>query len=45
MKQLLQHVFNPLHVMCRLIDLGLSMKAARRIVSWYEILYCRTHSN
>lgn len=31
MKQLTQHNFNALHVYCRLVDLGLNRKAARRV--------------
>lgn len=32
----IQHYANPLHVMCRLRDLGVSKTAARRIVARYE---------
>jgi hypothetical protein len=32
----MQHVFNPLHIYCRLRDLGLVNGHARRVVRLYE---------
>jgi hypothetical protein len=32
----LQHVANPLHVYCRLLDLGLGISVSRRIGRFYE---------
>jgi hypothetical protein len=32
----LQHIANPLHLYCRLLDLGLSMSLSRRIGRFYE---------
>ena len=34
-----QHLFNPLHVYCRLRELGLSGDAAHKICGVYERLY------
>lgn len=31
-----QHICNPLHLYCRLIDLGMSPKMAKRLGSIYE---------
>lgn len=40
-KMYLQHAFNPLHVYCRLTDLGMRRGTARRLCLVYErILYC-----
>ena len=34
----IRHIFNPLHVMCRLHQqFGLSIKKAMVIVQWYEV--------
>jgi len=36
-----QHISNPLHVYCRLLDFGLSKKFSRRLTIFYEkYLYC-----
>ena len=32
----IEHKANPLHVMCRFTDSGLSMKHALRFARWYE---------
>jgi hypothetical protein len=37
-----RHYLNPLHIMCRLIDLGVKKTVARRIVRWYEVFYNKT---
>jgi len=34
------HRFNPLHVMCYLVRLGISLKKARKVCGCYEIVYC-----
>lgn len=39
MRYILQHYLNPLHIMCRLIDLGISRRTAITICRKYEILY------
>lgn len=31
-----QHIFNPLHVYCRLVDCKVQRKTARRIIAFYE---------
>lgn len=36
MKNHLEHIFNPLHVLCRLVEYGIDMKRARVIVWKYE---------
>lgn len=33
----LQHFLCPLHMYCRLRDLGLSKKKARKLCNWYEV--------
>ena len=38
MKTFFQHYLNPLHVYCRLIDMGVNMKLAKRIAIFYERL-------
>lgn len=38
MRKMMQHYFNALHVYCRLIDLGISAKLARKIAALYESL-------
>ncbi len=35
-KMYFDHIFNPLHVMCRLKNLGFTLKTARRISIMYE---------
>ncbi|MCK5610437.1 hypothetical protein KAR91_51670 [Candidatus Pacearchaeota archaeon] len=35
----LRHIFNPLHVYCRLIDIGINRKTAKRAMSVYGIVY------
>lgn len=35
-KRLVQHLFNPLHVFCRLRQCGLGAVGARRVCSLYE---------
>ena len=35
----LEHIFNPLHVYCRLRGLGISQKPARRWSQVYERVY------
>jgi hypothetical protein len=38
-----RHYLNPLHIMCRLIDLRVNAKVARRVVRWYEVkIYNKT---
>ena len=32
----IQHITNPLHIYCRLIDCGMSMKSSRRLGIFYE---------
>jgi hypothetical protein len=32
-----RHILNPLHIMCRLTEFGISVKRAMKIVRWYEI--------
>lgn len=32
----LQHVTNPLHIYCRLLDFGLGLRWAKRLGSFYE---------
>jgi hypothetical protein len=32
----LEHILNPLHIWCRLIDLGLRPDWAKRMGVWYE---------
>ncbi len=32
----LQHRMNPLHLYCRLRDIGMSMSAAQRMTGYYE---------
>lgn len=32
----IEHYSNPLHIMCRLINIGFSPKQARTICHWYE---------
>ncbi len=41
MKNCLQHKLNPLHLYCRLRDLGVSASTATRISSLYERLIYR----
>jgi len=38
MKLFLEHYLNPLHVLCRLVQIGVSMAKARRIATIYEFL-------
>ena len=33
----INHVFNPLHVYCRLIDIGIKKTQAMDIIKFYEI--------
>jgi hypothetical protein len=33
-----QHVCNPLHVYCRLIEKGLSRRSSLRVSSYYELI-------
>jgi len=35
-KEKMRHYLNPLHVYCRLLNVGLNRKAARSISRWYE---------
>lgn len=39
MKDRLRHLFNPLHVYCRLVDCGLAPRRARRVCGVYSRLY------
>lgn len=39
MKDRLRHLFNPLHVYCRLVDCGLDRRRARRVCGFYSRLY------
>jgi len=41
MKEKLRHRLNPLHVYCRLVDLGVSRARAGRICAVYEKFYAR----
>lgn len=36
----MQHLTNPLHIYCRLIDLGLSAPFSRRLGVFYEKHFC-----
>lgn len=36
MRLWLQHHFNALHIMCRMIEAGVPKKAARKLSKWYE---------
>ncbi len=40
-KNLAQHVLNPLHVFCRLRQMGMSVRAARRMCKLYELCVYR----
>jgi hypothetical protein len=40
-KASLQHLFNPLHLYCRLVDLRISRTAALKILRPYEFLWKR----
>lgn len=42
LRNVLQHVFNPVHVYCRLRDLGLGKCKARRMTLFYARLYSLT---
>jgi hypothetical protein len=35
-KDKLRHHFNPLHVYCRLLDIGINRRTARNLSRWYE---------
>lgn len=37
--EIIRHHTNPLHVYCRLVDIGISAKTARTIARVYEILF------
>ena len=41
MKETLRHIFNPLHIYCRLKSCGVHHHVARRICGVYEQLYTR----
>ncbi len=41
MRSRLQHKLNPLHVYCRLRDMGMSVATAHRVTSLYERLIYR----
>jgi len=34
----IQHIFNPLHIYCRLVDVGLKREVAIAISKYYELL-------
>lgn len=36
LKDTRDHYLNPLHVYCRLVDVGLNPRKARTLASWYE---------
>lgn len=38
-KSCFQHYANPLHVYCRLIDLGIKKEISRKICTGYELVY------
>jgi hypothetical protein len=40
-KARLQHLFNPLHVYCRLVGLRVNRKMARKLVGYYELAYVK----
>jgi len=42
MKTFFQHYLNALHVYCRLVDMGISSKLAKRIATLYERLIAFT---
>jgi hypothetical protein len=35
-KSKIQHILNALHIYCRLCDIGITEKKARRVCVWYE---------
>jgi hypothetical protein len=41
MPSLLQHYLNPLHIYCRLRDLGLSRWQAIKVCKFYERTFCK----
>jgi hypothetical protein len=44
MKKQLQHYLNPMHVMCRLCDIGFGIKTAHKIAGVYErIIFVKLH--
>ena len=36
MRKKLQHIFNPLHIYCRILDHGVTKKTATKLVQIYE---------
>lgn len=38
MSNTLRHYFNPLHIYCRLRDIGISKSLSLSIIKWYELL-------
>ncbi|SDK93878.1 hypothetical protein SAMN05660337_1773 [Maridesulfovibrio ferrireducens] len=36
-KEFMEHIFNPLHIYCRLIDCGLSSRTAKKVARIYEL--------
>lgn len=40
MKEYLRHYFNPLHMYCRLREVGMNAARARKLCSAYEKVYC-----
>lgn len=36
MRSIINHIFNPLHIYCRLVDLGIGRDLARRMARRYE---------
>ncbi|OEU69436.1 MAG: hypothetical protein BA863_13180 [Desulfovibrio sp. S3730MH75] len=36
-KEYMEHVFNPLHIYCRLMDCGISSTKAKKIARVYEL--------
>ena len=45
MGQKLQHYLNPLHIYCRLRDIGLNMKVAKYLTRKYEKVFRRIYKS
>ena len=39
LRKRVRHFCNPIHVMCKLHTLGLQIRTANKIASWYETLF------
>ena len=37
LRKRVRHIINPAHIMCKLHQLGLQIRTAQKIASWYEV--------